>query len=149
MGNGYAGLVQVYINHTWGYVCDRDRKWTEFDAGVTCRQMGFDAVESHQTSPSFDSTHRAWLHSVMCFGGEKTLIQCQHGDLSLRSCNQSRLAAVLCYRYVPTTGVIPRIGFFSRGKIFMDAKNFDHFHGKNHGSCHKEIAACSCPDFHE
>lgn len=107
LGNGYAGLVQVYINHTWGYVCDRDRKWTEFDAGVTCRQMGFDAVESHQTSPSFDSTHRAWLHSVMCFGGEKTLIQCQHGDLSLRSCNQSRLAAVLCYRYVPTTATSP------------------------------------------
>ncbi|XP_052824172.1 scavenger receptor cysteine-rich type 1 protein M130-like [Octopus bimaculoides] len=34
-----AGLISIYRNNSWGYVCDDN--WDMKDANVACKQLGF------------------------------------------------------------------------------------------------------------
>lgn len=38
-GSAYEGTVQVYHNGMWGSICDDD--WTNMDAQVVCRMLGY------------------------------------------------------------------------------------------------------------
>ncbi len=36
---GYSGRLQIYVNNTWGTVCDHI--FGSLEAGIACRQLGF------------------------------------------------------------------------------------------------------------
>ena len=37
------GLVEVFYNGSWGYVCGNG--WTKVEASVTCKQLGYSGEE--------------------------------------------------------------------------------------------------------
>ena len=102
--SGYSGILQIFINRVWAYVCDET--WDKYDGGVACRQMGFDGIKTVTSHHLISSKYPGWLHNVRCFGGEKTLLQCQHDELIIRSCHSSSYVAALCERYFPTIGMV-------------------------------------------
>ena len=83
-----------------------DEKWDKYDGGVACRQMGFDGIKAVTSHHLISSKYLGWLHNVRCFGGEKTLLQCQHDELIMRPCHSSSYVAALCQRYFPTIGMV-------------------------------------------
>ena len=102
--SGYSGILQIFINRVWAYVCDE--KWNKYDGGVACRQMGFDGIEAVTSHHLVSSKYLGWLHNVRCFGGEKTLLQCQHDELIMSPCHSSSYVAAVCQRYFPTIGMV-------------------------------------------
>lgn len=47
-GRESDGLVEVYLNDTWGPVCDIF--WTIHDANVVCWQLGYAGMHVHSIS---------------------------------------------------------------------------------------------------
>ena len=92
------GLVQVYYNDMWRWVCDE--KWDATDADVACQQLGY---QSSSTTLSFPTSNRAqehwtaWLNIVQCFGNESSILSCEHdGFLQKRTCATKRMAGMIC-----------------------------------------------------
>ena len=45
LGHGvspYEGRVEINLDGVWGTICDRDGSWGPRDAGVVCKQLGYD-----------------------------------------------------------------------------------------------------------
>ena len=88
------GLVQVYYNNTWGWVCAD--QWDKHDADVACRMMDFngslsafyDSEKIMQTKPD------VWLNDMQCTGDERSLFLCKHGGLGSHDCKAK--AGVIC-----------------------------------------------------
>ena len=90
------GLVQVYHNNTWGWVCAD--QWDKRNADVVCRMMDFDGAlsaflfrEKRRTRNS-----RVWLKNLRCTGNESSLFECSHEGLGSHNCEVERKAGVLC-----------------------------------------------------
>ena len=90
------GLVQVYHNNTWGWVCAD--QWHKHDADVACRMTDFDGAlsaflyrEKRRTRKS-----RVWLKNLRCTGNESSLFECSHEGLGSHNCEGERRAGVLC-----------------------------------------------------
>ena len=90
------GLVQVYHNNTWGWVCAD--QWDKHDADVACRMMDSDGAlsaflyrEKRRTRKS-----RVWLKNLRCTGKESSLFECSHEGLGSHNCEGERRAGVLC-----------------------------------------------------
>lgn len=88
------GLVQVYYNKTWHWVCAD--QWDKKDADVACRMMDFngslsafyDSEKTMQTKPA------VWLNNMQCTGNESSLFFCKHGGLGSHDCKAK--AGVIC-----------------------------------------------------
>ena len=87
------GLVQVYYNNTWGWVCDQH--WDKLDADVVCRELGFTkATLVYSGSSKEDGT--TWMNNLQCNGNEKSLVMCFHEGWKSHSCKIGQLAGVVC-----------------------------------------------------
>ena len=86
-----CGRVDVLYNGAWGTVCDSS--WTEDDAKVFCKQLGFTYGVTH---PDSSSTTSLWMFDVECDGSETTLTECQYGGVQKISECSSGLAGVCC-----------------------------------------------------
>ncbi|KAL9964916.1 hypothetical protein ACROYT_G028629 [Oculina patagonica] len=89
------GLVQVYHNNTWGWVCDD--QWDKRDADVICRELGYtggSAVQSGAVNGHGNET--VWLNNVQCSGNESSIFSCSHDGWKFHSCINSRRAGVKC-----------------------------------------------------
>ena len=66
----------MYINDTWGTVCDR--WWDSRDADVVCRELGFqDGAHNAFTGNTFgDGSGPVWYDSVECDGTEERFMDC-------------------------------------------------------------------------
>ena len=96
-GSSYnEGRVEVNYNGEWGTVCDDG--WDDTDAGVVCRQLGFESNGMAIRSAGFgQGSGSIWLDSVTCTGNESTLASCGHLGVGVtRSCRHSEDAGVIC-----------------------------------------------------
>ena len=92
------GLVQVYANSSWVWVCAG--QWDKQAADVACRMMGFDGSSSLSTLENKNEKRRddrLWLNNIRCTGKESTLLLCHH-DISVASqnCKGKGKAVVKC-----------------------------------------------------
>ncbi|XP_019854525.1 PREDICTED: deleted in malignant brain tumors 1 protein-like [Amphimedon queenslandica] len=91
------GAVEVCLNGGWGSIC-RDF-WSNEDASVVCRQLGYSpygAIGLLYTYYS-SSTVSHKMIDVNCTGTESNIINCPYNGYSSYPCSLSRDANVFCY----------------------------------------------------
>ncbi|XP_074774734.1 scavenger receptor cysteine-rich type 1 protein M130-like [Athene noctua] len=88
-----AGRVEVYINGTWGTVCQET--WDMLDAAVVCRQLGCGTALAAPGSARFGpGTGPLWLDAGGCVGTEASLWDCP--ALARHDCQRRGGAGVIC-----------------------------------------------------
>lgn len=109
-----SGRVEVCIGNIWGTVCDNS--WSEVNARVVCKQLGFPAFGEVMNASHVDhdiilmllqgarhSYFAAYGHgsgpvhlsSVRCTGSESSLINCSYST-NHPTCTHGNDAAVQC-----------------------------------------------------
>ena len=92
------GLVQVYANTSWVWVCAD--QWDKQAADVACRMMDFEGSTAATIKYENEKKKevRLWLNNIKCTGKESTLLLCGHHDISAGSqnCKGKGKAGVKC-----------------------------------------------------
>ncbi|XP_061490764.1 neurotrypsin-like isoform X4 [Rhineura floridana] len=89
------GRVEVFLNGQWGSVCDYS--WTDRDAAVVCRQLGYSGTAKAKTVAYLGEGHvPIHLDSVECSGTERNLGECITHDSSIHNCWHSKNSGVIC-----------------------------------------------------
>ncbi|XP_053547974.1 neurotrypsin-like isoform X2 [Bombina bombina] len=89
------GRVEVYYSGSWGSVCDDN--WTELNARVVCRQLGFSASSSSVSEGEFGPGQGLiFLDDVVCTGTEHSLVECAHSSWGQHDCSHSEDVGVRC-----------------------------------------------------
>uniref|UniRef100_A0A8C4SHU6 Neurotrypsin n=1 Tax=Erpetoichthys calabaricus TaxID=27687 RepID=A0A8C4SHU6_ERPCA len=89
------GRVEVFQNGQWGTVCDDG--WTDRDATVVCRQLGFEGLSKARSMAYFgEGQGPIHLDNVKCSGHEQTLRQCEAQEQGKHNCRHSEDAGVIC-----------------------------------------------------
>lgn len=70
-----SGILQINYNGRWGSVCDSFNFFGTNEGGVSCRQLGYPALESKRNNPTNPFT---WITEVFCYGDEGRLIDCDY-----------------------------------------------------------------------
>ena len=96
LGNGVLasdGLVQVYHNKTWGWICDQH--WDQNDGDVVCDELGYSNALSTYSQP-LNKHGNVWMNNVHCAGNETSLFFCRHDGWKRHYCHSRQLAGVKC-----------------------------------------------------
>ncbi|KAI3363001.1 hypothetical protein L3Q82_011516 [Scortum barcoo] len=89
------GRVEVFINGQWGSVCDDG--WSDINAAVVCRQLGFIGVAKARSMAYFgEGQGPIHLDNVQCSGTELSLSQCPAVGQDGHDCRHSEDAGVIC-----------------------------------------------------
>uniref|UniRef100_G3T023 Neurotrypsin n=1 Tax=Loxodonta africana TaxID=9785 RepID=G3T023_LOXAF len=93
--NKKEGRVEVFINGQWGTICDDG--WTDKDATVICRQLGYKGPARARTMAYFGEG-KGPIHAdnVQCTGNERSLADCIKQDIGRHNCRHSEDAGVIC-----------------------------------------------------
>ncbi|NWV35471.1 MARCO protein, partial [Grantiella picta] len=92
VGGAKRGRVEIFHQGSWGTICDDI--WTNREATVVCRMLGFNrAVDSFTASAG---TGQIWLDDVNCVGSEITIMDCNKRDWGSHNCNHNEDAGVEC-----------------------------------------------------
>uniref|UniRef100_A0A670HU34 Neurotrypsin n=1 Tax=Podarcis muralis TaxID=64176 RepID=A0A670HU34_PODMU len=93
-GNGTKeGRVEVFLNGQWGSVCDHG--WTDRDAAVVCKQLGYSGTAKAKSMAYLAEGHAPiHLDKVECSGTEHTLGECVTRKSNIHSCWKD--AGVIC-----------------------------------------------------
>jgi len=94
----YEGRVEILVNGQWGTICDD--YWSDTDASVVCRQLGYsaDGAEARQRAAFGEGSGPILLDDVRCNGTEETLADCPSNDIYIHNCRHSEDAGVHCLR---------------------------------------------------
>ncbi|KAK6179250.1 hypothetical protein SNE40_011654 [Patella caerulea] len=107
-GDQSSGRVEVYLEgpNQWGTVCDNS--WSNDDASVVCRQLGFATGTAVLRAQIFGhGTGPIWLNDVGCIGTEMNIRDCTNSGFSPRNCDHGGDVGVICNgTYVLTTPTI-------------------------------------------
>ncbi|KAM4636906.1 neurotrypsin-like [Discoglossus pictus] len=91
------GRVEVYYGGAWGSVCDDN--WTELNAQVVCRQLGFSGSTSLVSEGEFGLGEGfIFLDDVVCTGKEHSLVECAHSAWGQHDCSHSEDVGVRCLK---------------------------------------------------
>ena len=94
--NFYSGRVEIQVGGEWGTVCGDT--WTENEADVVCRQLGYEYSRSADTRAYYGPGRgRIWLRNVTCDGGESKLTDCTHST-DVDNCDHFYDAGVSCIK---------------------------------------------------
>ncbi|KAF6096411.1 serine protease 12 [Phyllostomus discolor] len=89
------GRVEVLIGGQWGTVCDDG--WTDEDAAVACRQLGYRGAARARGMAYFgEGGGPIHLDNVGCTGAEGSLADCAQQDVGRHNCRHSEDAGVIC-----------------------------------------------------
>uniref|UniRef100_A0A3B4FPW7 Neurotrypsin n=1 Tax=Pundamilia nyererei TaxID=303518 RepID=A0A3B4FPW7_9CICH len=91
------GRVEIYYQGQWGTVCDDS--WTELNAQVVCRQLGFRSVQVAPEKVYEEGNGLIQLDEVQCDGTETTLLACTHSQWRQHDCSHSEDVGVLCHTF--------------------------------------------------
>ncbi|KAI6650378.1 hypothetical protein LOD99_5815 [Oopsacas minuta] len=103
---GDNGLVEVYLNGSWGFICDDG--WDETDADVTCQILGYPSATQSDTGRYHPDTNYTLLN-FYCVGNETSLLDCPHSyysDYSPGFCSVDEHVYISC---APSIDIIPVI----------------------------------------
>ena len=89
------GRVEIYHNGAWGTVCDDG--WSDADASVVCRQLGYSGAASARTQAFFgQGSGPIYYDDVVCSGSETRLADCSHPGVGVHNCAHTEDAGVVC-----------------------------------------------------
>ncbi|CAI8040135.1 Deleted in malignant brain tumors 1 protein [Geodia barretti] len=113
----YDGLVEICLYGLWGSVCDT--RWDYRDAGVVCRQLGYDGPSYPLLSHDGSSELRYHLDDVHCEGTESSLSDCSHRGIGVHYCYLYEPAGVVCTNVTCIEGAVHLVGGddVSRGRV--------------------------------
>ncbi|XP_040823181.1 neurotrypsin isoform X2 [Ochotona curzoniae] len=93
--NKKEGRVEVFIGGQWGTICDDG--WTDKDATVICRQLGYKGPARARTMAYFgEGKGPIHVDNVKCTGNERSLADCIKQDIGKHNCRHSEDAGVIC-----------------------------------------------------
>ncbi|XP_070272992.1 neurotrypsin isoform X2 [Myotis yumanensis] len=93
--NEREGRVEVFLQGQWGTICDDG--WTDRDAAVTCRQLGYRGPARARAMAYFgEGRGPIHLDNVACTGGERALADCLKQEVGRHNCRHSEDAGVIC-----------------------------------------------------
>uniref|UniRef100_A0A3B3QH29 Neurotrypsin n=1 Tax=Paramormyrops kingsleyae TaxID=1676925 RepID=A0A3B3QH29_9TELE len=93
--NPKEGRVEVLIDGQWGTICDDG--WTDQDADVVCRQLGYTGLAKARTMAYFGEGQGAiHVDNVKCTGAERSLGDCIKEPAGSHNCRHSEDAGVIC-----------------------------------------------------
>ena len=104
-GNLCEGRLEIFYNGAWGTICDD--YWTDEDADVACRQLGFvggsvDDWERFRNSyfPPGSGDQAIILDDMSCAGGESELLDCpsNHPRPGLHDCKHEEDVGIRCIK---------------------------------------------------
>ena len=90
-----SGRVEIAFNGEWGTICDS--YWSDSDARVVCRQLGYVDGVAQAKGKYGPGTGRSWLYYVRCDGEEKNIWECTNSgwNVSHSSCRSHENDAVV------------------------------------------------------
>uniref|UniRef100_A0A8D2IWS0 Neurotrypsin n=1 Tax=Varanus komodoensis TaxID=61221 RepID=A0A8D2IWS0_VARKO len=89
------GRAEVFLSGQWGSICGDG--WTDGDAAVVCRQLGYSGAAKARTTARWGKGHTpAHLAKVECRGTEGTLRECAVRESRAHSCWRGKEAGVIC-----------------------------------------------------
>ncbi|KAJ8034621.1 hypothetical protein HOLleu_21534 [Holothuria leucospilota] len=98
LAEGYSnssGRVEVLIDGEWVGVCTDG--WSIADAGVVCRQLGYQTALAVLVIPvSYDQYGPVWVNDVHCRGNETSLSECKQAWIGQHNCSFWYSAGVDC-----------------------------------------------------
>ena len=108
------GRIEICINNVWGTICDD--YWSDTDANVACRKLGFSGqsksyyftFSDNKTGFSLDAvafsnahfgagTGSTFLDDVICSGSESSLLDCTRASTVYCYTGHQEDAGVRCY----------------------------------------------------
>ncbi|KAJ7425557.1 Neurotrypsin [Willisornis vidua] len=93
--NKKEGRVEIFINGQWGTICDDG--WSDKDAAVVCRQLGYKGAARARTMAYFgEGKGPIHVDNVKCTGSERSLADCIKQDIGTHNCRHSEDAGVIC-----------------------------------------------------
>ena len=91
----HEGRVEIYHSGQWGTVCDD--YWSQSDAEVLCRQLGYTGIATGYTRAHFgQGADPIWMDNVRCGGDEERLADCAFAGWGVENCRHSEDAGVSC-----------------------------------------------------
>ncbi|XP_030832965.1 deleted in malignant brain tumors 1 protein-like [Strongylocentrotus purpuratus] len=112
--DGYSldeGRVEIFHEGQWGTVCDDS--WSDSDARVVCRQLGYSGdVGVAQSGGTYGrGSDPIFLDEVTCTGYETRLKYCSHQGWGNEDCDHSEDAGVQCRSPAPSSRVVGIMSF--------------------------------------